>query len=77
MPLMGSFLTYMKGLKPKNKVGFAFGCYGWNNQTFKELEAVMTDLAWKIPVPAVSYNWRPTKEQLSSLKDVVDAIIKE
>ena len=28
MPMMGGVLTYLKGLKPTNKKGFAFGSYG-------------------------------------------------
>jgi flavorubredoxin len=30
MPQMASLLTYWKGLKPPEKVGFAFGSYGWS-----------------------------------------------
>ena len=29
MPEIASALTYLKGLKPLNKAGFAFGSYGW------------------------------------------------
>jgi flavorubredoxin len=29
-PTLADFLTYMKGLKPKGKIGAAFGSYGWS-----------------------------------------------
>ncbi len=47
-PTIADFLTYMKGLKPKNKVGAAFGSYGWSGEAVKlinkELEAMKFDL---------------------------------
>ena len=43
-PTVSDFLTYMKGLKPKNKIGGAFGSYGWSGEAVKlinnELEAM-------------------------------------
>ncbi|PIY23722.1 MAG: MBL fold metallo-hydrolase, partial [Deltaproteobacteria bacterium CG_4_10_14_3_um_filter_51_14] len=42
-PTVSDFLTYMKGLKPQNKVAAAFGSYGWSGEAVKlinqELEA--------------------------------------
>ena len=32
MPMMGAVCTYLKGLRPINKCGFAFGSYGWGKQ---------------------------------------------
>ncbi|MBW1895558.1 MAG: FprA family A-type flavoprotein [Deltaproteobacteria bacterium] len=47
-PTVSAFLTYMKGLKPKNKVGAAFGSYGWSGEAVKlingELEAMNFDM---------------------------------
>ncbi len=31
-PTVSDFLTYMKGLRPKNKIGAAFGSYGWSGE---------------------------------------------
>jgi flavorubredoxin len=43
-PTVSDFLTYMKGLKPQNKIGAAFGSYGWSGEAVslinKELEAM-------------------------------------
>jgi flavorubredoxin len=48
-PTVSDFLTYMKGLKPQNKVGAAFGSYGWSGEAVKlinkELEAMKFDVA--------------------------------
>jgi flavorubredoxin len=43
-PTMGQFLTYLKGLKPKNKAAAAFGSFGWSGQAVglitQELQAM-------------------------------------
>lgn len=47
-PTVADVLTYMKGLKPRNKVAAAFGSYGWSGEAVKlvaqELEAMGFDL---------------------------------
>ncbi len=47
-PTVSDFLTYMKGLKPTNKIGAAFGSYGWSGEAPKlitqELEAMKLDI---------------------------------
>jgi flavorubredoxin len=34
-PTVSDLLTYMKGLKPQNKIGAAFGSYGWSGEAAK------------------------------------------
>jgi len=47
-PTISDFLTYMKGLKPQNKIGAAFGSYGWSGESVKlvqkELEAMKFEM---------------------------------
>jgi len=38
-PTVADCLTYLKGLRPKNLVGAAFGSYGWSGEAVKYLEA--------------------------------------
>jgi anaerobic nitric oxide reductase flavorubredoxin len=37
-PSVAGFLTYMKGLRPKNKIGLAFGSYGWGRGAVTAIE---------------------------------------
>ncbi len=43
-PTVADMLVYLKGLKPKNKLGAAFGSYGWSGEAaaiiFEELQAM-------------------------------------
>jgi anaerobic nitric oxide reductase flavorubredoxin len=40
-PTVAGFLAYMRGLKPMNKIGAAFGSYGWAGGAKKAVEAEM------------------------------------
>jgi len=64
LPTVGAFLTYLKGLRPLNRIGFAFGSYGWGGQAVKEIEAIMAGLKWDVPFPALNAKWRPDDEML-------------
>ena len=50
LPNMAGFLEFVKGLKPKNRVGALFGSYGWGGGAIKEMEAVLQESG--IPVGA-------------------------
>jgi flavorubredoxin len=47
-PTVADILTYLKGLKPRNLIGAAFGSYGWSGEAVKqvteELRAMKVDL---------------------------------
>lgn len=46
-PRVAGFVTYMKGLAPKNKKGFAFGSYGWKPGVVNQIQQVFEDLKWE------------------------------
>ena len=69
-PPVGAFLTYLKGLRPKNRIGFAFGSYGWGGQAVKEVEAIMNDLGWDMPVEGLKIHYIPDEEELNGVKEV-------
>ena len=79
LPTVASFLTYMKGLSPKNKqrVGLAFGSYGWApvgpKNVGKELEAA----GFQLPVDTVTCNWIPSQEYLDNLQATVREMIEK
>jgi flavorubredoxin len=63
-PPVASFLAYMKGLKPKNKIGAAFGSYGWGGGAKRAVEAEMKASGIEMLESGLDYNYRPTKEDL-------------
>ncbi len=64
-PTVSDFLTYMKGLKPLNKIGAAFGSYGWSGEAVKlinrELEAMKFDI-----VEPVKHQYIPDGQDLEA-----------
>jgi flavorubredoxin len=48
LPLMADVLTYMKGLKPQNKVAAAFGSYGWSGESPKVLNQWLEDMKFEV-----------------------------
>jgi len=68
-PSVSDVLTYMKGLRPKNKIGAAFGSYGWSGESVKiihdELEAMKFDMI----DAGLKVQYVPDKESLSACRE--------
>ncbi len=70
LPTMGGFLTYLKGLRPKNRIGFVFGSYGWGGQAVGEIEKILKDLSWDIPFESINLNYIPDEKELNEIKKI-------
>ncbi len=70
MPTVGSMLTYLKGLKPKKRIGFAFGSYGWSPKVLGEIESFMDNLGWDRPMESININYVPDPEELDGVKEM-------
>jgi flavorubredoxin len=60
-PTVADFLCYMKGLKPKNKIGAAFGSYGWSGEAVKLVENELTDMKIELIQPGLRTQFVPEK----------------
>jgi flavorubredoxin len=58
-PTVSDFLTYMKGLKPQNKVAAAFGSYGWSGEAVKLINSEFEQMKFDIIDPGVKINYVP------------------
>ena len=68
LPTMSKMMTYLKGLKPKKRVGMAFGSYGWAPKVMKDIEEMMDTLKWDRPVEGMNINYVPDVEELEQVK---------
>jgi flavorubredoxin len=75
LPTVAAFLTYMRGLAPKNRIGLAFGSYGWGGQSIKQIEDVLTACKFTLPLPGIKINYCPSNEDLLQMKRTVDAAL--
>ncbi|MBW1669354.1 MAG: flavodoxin domain-containing protein [Deltaproteobacteria bacterium] len=58
-PTVSDFLTYMKGLKPKNKIGAAFGSYGWSGEAVKLITRELEEMKFDIIEPGLRIQYVP------------------
>jgi len=68
LPTMGSFLTYLKGLRPKGRVGLAFGSYGWGGQAAGEIKKAMEEMNWDLPEESLRAQYIPTDDELENAR---------
>jgi len=64
LPTIKPILEDLKGLKFKNKVGAAFGSYGWSGENVKLIEENLEKSKIKILQEGIKFKWQPTKEEL-------------
>ncbi|MDP2931781.1 MAG: flavodoxin domain-containing protein [Chloroflexota bacterium] len=76
LPTITPILEDLKGLRFQNKVGAAFGSYGWSGESVKQLEEHLGRS--KIPVVAegVLAKWQPKTEDLARCRDLGRAVAK-
>jgi flavorubredoxin len=65
LPRMADFLMYMRGLRPTNKVGAAFGSYGWSGEAVKMMNEVLKDMNIILCHEGVKVQYVPEHAQLS------------
>lgn len=78
LPNVAAFLTYMKGLSPKNenRIGIAFGSYGWAPIGPKNVEAELESVGFNIPIPVLKNQWLVDDENLNNIKKLVSSCVK-
>ena len=76
LPTVSAFLTYMKGLAPKNRVGIAFGSYGWGGQSISDIENIMEGAKFELPVKGLKVQWVPDDKEIVELKSKIKEVVK-
>ena len=64
LPRMAGFLMYMRGLRPTNKIGAAFGSYGWSGESVKLLNGAMEEMKFDIVDEGIRIKYVPEKGDL-------------
>jgi flavorubredoxin len=66
VPTVGAALTYMKGLRPQNRIGGAFGSFGWSGEAVKVVTEYLEAMRMEVPAQAVKCAYRPRPEDLEA-----------
>ncbi len=59
-PTVANFLTYLRGLRPKNRIVGAFGSYGWGGGAVKEVYEECKKMGLEIFEPGMQVAYRPS-----------------
>lgn len=75
-PTVAEYLSYQKGLKPMNKVGLAFGSYGWSGQAVQEIANIMKETKIDVLDELIKIMYLPKPEELD-FKQIIDKLIEK
>jgi flavorubredoxin len=65
MPDMADMICYMKGLRPVNRIGAAFGSYGWSGEAVKLMTEALEEMKVEVVSPGMRVKFVPSQEDLS------------
>ncbi len=81
LPRMADMLCYMKGLRPANKIGAAFGSYGWSGEAVKHITKSLEEMKVKVFNPGISLQFVPNHDGLKKCvelgRDLAAAVNEE
>ena len=64
LPRMAGFLMYMRGLRPTNKIGAAFGSYGWSGESVKLMNKAMLEMKFTMVHEGLKVQYVPEHTHL-------------
>ncbi|MBN1829368.1 MAG: FprA family A-type flavoprotein [Deltaproteobacteria bacterium] len=69
-PTMADVMTYLKGLKPLNRVGAAFGSYGWSGESISHIQTILSEMKVAIACEPVKCLYVPDRKVLKQCYDL-------
>ena len=76
MPGIADMLTYMKGLRPLNRIGAAFGSYGWSGESPKQIHEWLASMNMEMPVEPARALFVPRDEALEQCRALGAAVAR-
>ena len=69
LPRMAGFLAYLKGLRPRGRIGAAFGSFGWGGATaVKAIKEDLTLAGLEVLEDELAVRFAPTQEELQACR---------
>jgi len=68
-PTVADFLCYMRGLKPRNKIGAAFGSYGWSGEAVKLIENELREMKIEPVEPGLRVQFVPEPSVVDACRE--------
>lgn len=73
---VGGFLTYLRGLKPKNKKVGIFGSYGWAGGACAAIRREVEAMGLEVIEPVFEVQYVPHEEELRKLEEYAKVVIR-
>ncbi|MFC2023064.1 MBL fold metallo-hydrolase [Chloroflexota bacterium] len=70
LPTITPVLEDLKGLKFQNKIGAAFGCYGWSGESVKIIMEHLNHCQIPVVAEGVLAKWQPKPEDLAKCREL-------
>jgi len=74
MPAAGAVLTYLKGLRPSGKAGFAFGSFGWMKGGPDSINEYLDKMKWEIVREPLTAQYSPKPKVLEECRAAGEAL---
>jgi flavorubredoxin len=69
-PTISDVLTYLKGLKPQNKVAAAFGSFGWSGESVKIVNKALEEMKFEVIDPGIKVKYVPKEDALEKCAEL-------
>ena len=66
LPSVAAFLTYLKGLAPQNRMGLAFGSYGWGGQGVEQVDETLKKCGFEM-LDKIKLQYVPSEAELKEI----------
>jgi anaerobic nitric oxide reductase flavorubredoxin len=70
LPTITPILEDLKGLRFQNKIGAAFGCYGWSGESVKLIEEHLQKCQIPLVAEGILAKWQPKPEDLDRCREM-------
>ncbi|MDP7469523.1 MAG: FprA family A-type flavoprotein, partial [Dehalococcoidia bacterium] len=75
-PTVAAFLSYLRGFRPKGKLGVAFSSYGWVGIAAKAISQEMEDAGMEVVQPSLEANFVPDEEALDRCRQAAAVVAR-
>jgi flavorubredoxin len=64
-PRIADVMSYLKGLKPSNLIGAAFGSYGWSGEAVRDLDEMLRAMKVELVSKGIAVKYVPGPDELA------------
>jgi len=73
-PTVADVMTYLRGLRPANLIGAAFGSYGWNDTVAQQLNDMLAEMKVEIVSEPISVKYVPDEQGLARCRQLGQSV---